>query len=297
MKQLAFFDEIHDFQRFIRENISLLGNYTIISEQLHLSGNEQGILDMLILDNEEKRLVVLELKNETTTDKNIWQPFRYYDLLRRGEDDLKDLVKLASIRFNFNMNEINLNPKLVLVVPECNEQLLRTLSLFNDIDSKVVKINRFEQNGTVVVKKETYYPTSVFHKEDLTNVQNKIEESWDFESYKMHGINQQKINLAKSIIEQIKQVFKEKNYVFDVFYSKTKITITKDGKVWGHLFIKSKSLDYKLPLFFKVPKNVVINRNDFTYNTAIENFDIQKGGIRATMTNIMSKDLFKKYLG
>lgn len=297
MRQLSFFNEIHDFQRFVRDNIKLLGNYTIISEQLTLSNNETGILDILVVDNDAKRLAVLELKNEMTTDKNIWQPLRYYDLLKRGEDGLRELLMDASYKFNYPISQIDLNPKLVLVVPKHNEQLLRALSYFSDIDSFVIVLNRFENRGMMITNKETYYPSSVYHKNDLVEVQNKVSESWDFDKYKSFGINFEKINLAKKMTNQIKSLFESKGYKFDMFFTNTKITITKNGKVWGHLFVKSRPLDYKLTLSFKIPKDVVTNSIDFSYNTSIESFDIQKSGLKLTLNNCISTQLIEKYLG
>lgn len=297
MRQFHFFDEVHDFQRFVRENIKLLGNYTIISEQLTLRNNETGILDMLVVDNSEKRLVVLELKNEITTDKNVWQPIRYYDLLTRGEDGLRELLMEVSHKLDYPISQINLNPELVLIVPQSNEQLLRTLSYFNEIDSKVIELNRYEENNMVNINKQTFYPSTVFHKEDLVEVQNKVTESWDFEKFKTYGINSEKINLAKQITQQLKGLFNEQGNQFDLFFSDTKATITRDGKVFGHLFIKNKPLDYKLTLSFKTDKNIVINSRDFSYNSSIDSFDIQKNGLKLVLNNTISKDLFKKYLG
>lgn len=296
MKKYRFFDEVHDFQRFVRENIKLIGNYIIISEQLYVKNNETGIIDMLVIDNDDRRLTVVELKNEVTTDKNVWQPLRYYDLLRRGEDDLKELLLNASHKISYDINQINLNPKLVLVVPKCNYQLLRTLSYFEDIDSKVVELTRYSSNLGIQITKQVYYPTSVFHKDDLVSINQKISKIWNFNEYINHGINSEKINLAKRMIEQIKNLFLNKGYQFDTFFNETKITITKNGKVWSHIFIKQKPLDYKLVMSFKIPKDTVVNQSDFMYNPSIEKFDIKKGSIKITLNNCIPSQLIEKYL-
>lgn len=294
MERLKFFDEVHDFQRFVRENINLIGNLTIISEQLKVSNNETGILDMLAIDNIDKRLVIIELKNELTTDKNIWQPLRYYDLLRRGEDELRKLIINAS-KINFEINEINLNPKVILVVPEYNEQLLRSLSYFNDIDSMVIELNRVKNGNMISINKKIYYPRSIFHKEDLVNIQNKVSEQWNFEKYIQYGINKDKINLAKRVCNIIKQIFKNKGYDFDIFFNQTKITITKNGKVCCYLFVKNKSLDYKLAISLKIPKNVVINFNNFAYNSCIDSYEIQKNYLKLVLNSTPPFSLFEQY--
>lgn len=291
-----FADEVHDFQRFVRQNIRLLGEYVIISEQLYMRNNETGILDMLAVDLSSKKLVILELKNEVTTDKNIWQPIRYYDLARRGEDSFKELLKNYISKIDFPIDEIDLIPKLVLVVPKCNEQLLRTLSYFNDIESEVIELTKEITNLGTNINKKNYYPKSVFHKEDLVDVQTKISKDWDFNEYAQCGINKDKISLAKKILETIKLVFNQKGYTFDVFYSETKVTITKNGKVWSHLFIKQRPLDFKLTMSFKIQKDVVINVNDFTYNPSIESKEIRKNGVKLTIINTISSELLAKYI-
>lgn len=294
MNGAGFFDEVHDFQRFVRENIKLIGDYFIISEQLTLSNNETGILDMLVLDKQQKRLVILELKNELTTDKNIWQPIRYYDLLRRGEDNLKELL----INSNYKeclIDEIDLNPELVLVVPKCNDQLLRALSYFNDIDSKVVEINRSLINNMQSINKQTFYPTTIFHKEDVVKVHNKVSKQWNLNEYLNHGISKDKVHLASTLINQLRQIFTNKGYSFDVFFAETKITITKNGKVWGHLLIKQRPLDYKLTISLKVNIDK-IQKEDFYYNSSVDSFDIKKAVLRITLISNLNFNLLEKYV-
>lgn len=293
MSYLKFFDEVHDMQRFVRENIDLLGNYLVISEQLYVKNNETGIIDMLAVDFNNRRLVIVELKNEITTDKNVWQPLRYYDLVRRGEDDLKQLLISASVKYNFNPEDIDINAKLLLVVPKCNEQLLRTLSYFGDIDSEVIELRK-ELGGKVNTRK--YFPKSVFHQEDLVSIQNKVSKNWSFEEYRKSGFNGEKIKLAERFVNQIKVLFTNKGYEFDVFFSQTKATITKNGKVWGHVFVKQGMMDYCLTVSFKVAKDIVINKNDFAYNPHIEMVDIQKNAIKFKMNDLVGHSLLNRYL-
>ena len=154
MHKANFFDEVHDFQRFIIKNIYLLGRYTILSQQLSLHSNENGIIDILALDLDENRITIIELKNEKMLDKGLWQPLRYYDLLRRGEDSLREL--LFNCRLGISINEIDLNPKVLLVVPKCNEQLLRSISYFEEIDLKLIELKR-TFNGSFFDIRKKYF--------------------------------------------------------------------------------------------------------------------------------------------
>jgi hypothetical protein len=296
MRRLEFFDEVHDFQHFVSDNMKLIGNYTIISEQLYLRNNETGIIDMLAVDNDEKRLVILELKNCYTTDKAIWQPIRYYDLIRRGEDSLRMLLIQASHKLEFDISEIDLNPKLVLVVPECNDQLLRTMSYFADIDSLVVEIQRWTNGSYIELKKQTYKPLSIFHKNDIVEVQEKVSKTWSLEEYRRMGISSDKIDIASRIIAQIRGAFINKGFKLDIFYNETKITLAKDGKVWGHLFVKQNPLDYRLTMSFKVNKDVIVNNGDFSYALNVEQYDQQKNGIKLKLTGPIPQNIISKYV-
>lgn len=291
----VFFDEVHDFQRFVRENIKLVGNYTIISEQLYLVNNETGIIDMLAVDNTSKQLVILELKNDITTDKNVWQPLRYYDLSRRGEDSYKELLLKNNSKFKYNINEIDLNPKLLLIVPLCNEQLLRTLSYFEDIEIEVIELTRTVSTFGTEIKKKSFYPKSVFHKEDLIEIKSKDARHWSYEEYINCGFNANKINLARKISSQIKMIFDSNGYKFDIFFNDTKITITKDGKVWCHLLVKQKYLDFRLIISFKTNQEN-INKNSFMYNSSIESFTLQKNKIKLTLSDVISSSIFEEHL-
>lgn len=294
MNNTGFFDEVHDFQRFVRENIKLIGDYFIVSEQLTLSNNETGILDMLVVDNDKKRLVILELKNELTTDKNIWQPIRYFDLLTRGEDSLRDLL-INSQYDKCSIEEIDLNPELVLVVPKYNDQLLRALSYFKDIDSKVVEINRSLINNMQSINKQTFYPKTIFHKDDVVKVHNKVSKQWSLNEYINHGISKDKVYLASSLINQLRSVFNDKGYLFDVFFTETKCTITKNNKVWGHLFMKQRPLDHKLTITLKINVDE-IKKEDFFYNSSIDSFDIQKTTLKMTLISNLNSKLLEKYV-
>ncbi|MDF2534075.1 MAG: hypothetical protein K0R18_232 [Bacillales bacterium] len=298
MKNIKFFDEVHDMQRFVRENINLLGNYLIISEQLYVKNNETGIIDMLAVDFVNRCLTIIELKNELTTDKNIWQPLRYYDLVRRGEDDLRQLLRSAALKHGFNHEEIDIETKLVLVVSECNDQLLRAMSYFNDIDSKVIELKRYVIDGEEFVKTYEHKPTSIFHKDDIVTIQDKVTKEWNFETYKNSGINRDKTKLAEHFANIVKSIFIKKGYQYDIFFSETKATITKNGKVWGYIFIKQKPLDYKLTVSFKLLPDTVIIKNDFIYNPHIEKMEFQGNGekIKLQLNGLLNSSLIEKHI-
>lgn len=285
----GFFDEVHDFQSFIIKNINILGNYQVISEQTLVSGKEVGIIDILAIDNVEKRLTIIELKNTKTSDKNIWQPIRYYDLIQRSEESLNRLL----IDNGFEPNEINKNPKVLMVVPECSNQLIRSLSYFEHIDCQVIEIKRKNKKNTIDVTKKTFYPSSITHKEDLSEIKNKKYVDWNINEYIKSGINKQKVDLCVKIVNMVSLVFKVKGYKFDVFYTQNKITISKDGKVFMNLFVSQGRNKHQLKIDF-VCKNQP-NKNDFLYSVGVEKYKYDNNKVKLTIFDLIDKELFLRY--
>lgn len=286
--RINFADETHYFQKFVRENINLLGNYKIIGEQIYLNSTEKSYIDMLVVDLDDNKLVVVELKNRLTTDKDSWQPIRYYDQLKRGEDDLRILL----INAGFLNKDISLEPKILFVVPECNEQLLRTLSYFENIDSKVIEVKITQNESSTEFTKKTFYPSSIYHQDDLVSIKEDKTKVWTMEDYELKS-NKNKIELATRVINQFKTSLINKGHQFDIFFSKTKITLNKDRKVWGHIFIQQNPLSHHLTVSFKTDR--IVNKNDFLYEPSVEKLEIQKDTLKLVINKVMPQSIIEKY--
>ncbi len=289
MHKANFFDEVHDFQRFIIKNIYLLGRYTILSQQLSLHSNENGIIDILALDLDENRITIIELKNEKMLDKGLWQPLRYYDLLRRGEDSLREL--LFNCRLGISINEIDLNPKVLLVVPKCNEQLLRSISYFEEIDLKLIELKRTFNGSFFDIRKKIFYPSNIIHRDNLTEVSNKVHVDWSFDEYIKKGLNKEKVNLAKRVVFAFKKAFIKKSFEFDVFFAQSIITITKNGKVFAKLKIKQNPHSDYLSLSINNHNN--INRSHLIYTVGLEKYSFSKDKVNLTFSFFPDDDFFE----
>jgi hypothetical protein len=290
MQKFRFNNEIHEYQRFVRENISVFGDMLLITEQLFLQNDELCIIDILLLNKNTKRLVVLELKNVHTTDKVIWQPIKYYDHLRRAEDSLKKLLIHKQKEINFSIDEIDFNPEIILVVPDFNQQLLRSLSYVNDVDLKVIKLNLIINENKSEVVKELYNPSSVYFKEDLVTVKEKISKVWSFAEYLKEGVDSKKIIIAKDYINFLNRLFKDKKV--DVFFYDKYMSITINGKVWGHIYIKKQLQQSYLHVNFKYKGKA--NPIDFQFTPYIVNYKILSQTIDLCFYDIPQK-LIEKY--
>lgn len=290
MQKFRFNNEVHEYQRFVRENINVFGNMLLITEQLFLQNEELCIIDILLLNKTTKRLVVLELKNVHTTDKVIWQPIKYYDHLRRAEDSLKKLLIHKQKEINFSIDEIDFNPEIILVVPDFNQQLLRSLSYVNDVDLKVIKLNLIINENKSEVVKELYSPSSVYFKEDLVTVKEKISKVWNFSEYLKEGVDSRKIIIAKDYINFLNRLFKDKKV--DMFFYDKYISITINGKVWGHIYIKKQLQQSYLHINFKYKGKA--NPIDFQFTPHIVNYKISSQTIDLCFREVPQK-LIEKY--
>ena len=287
----AFFDEIHDFQKFIVENKYLIGNYTIIAEQVKINEkNKKSFIDILAIDNNENRLTIIELKNDILSDKGLWQPIRYYDLLSRGEDSLNKICE------RINKKNVDLNPKVLIIVPSCTNQFLRSLSYFPSIDISVLEIKKEIKNSYVDVSKKYFYPKTIVHKEDLIEINEDQKINYGIEKYMTPFINKNKILFAEKIISRFVNKLSSKGIIVDVFYQKTKISImNKKSPILTlninksikkdnlELTFKSKNSNIKFNLSYlsglekmkKIGDDIVITVSSFTNIAELVNFIIE----------------------
>jgi len=293
MQKFRFNDEVHDYQRFVRENIKSLGDMLLITEQLCIQNRDICIIDILLLNTVSKRLAVLELKNVLISDKMMWQPIRYYDYLSRAEDALKQLLMRKRHEFNFEIDEIDFNPEVILVVPEFNPQLLRSLAYVDGVDLKVVKLNLFIKDDMSEILKEEYIPSSIYHREDLVTVKEKISKIWSFEEYLKEGVDSKKISLAQRYVSLLTNIFTQQNKKLDMFFYEKYISLTVNGKVFGHIYIKKKLYQSHLCVSFKT--NQRINPIDFQFAPHIIDYKVSTKKIELCFNEI-PLDLIRRYV-
>jgi hypothetical protein len=265
-----FNDEVHAYQSFVRNNIKALGNLIIVSEQLLVKDIDKSFIDILALDISEKRLVILELKNVIAGDAIIGQAIKYFDYLIRAEEDLKLL--LSKIDLDFSINEINMNPKIMLVVPDFKVQIIRSLSYVNSIDIQIVKFNSIQYDNHYEIIKEVYIPGREYNEETIVEDNNyKI---WNFEEYEKEGIDNKKIILAKKFINFIDSLYEEKS---ELFFYKDKISLMKGKRLICHIRINKKWFDNSIEIS---TSNKNITAADVMYDGNIISYSIGKRNVK-----------------
>lgn len=263
-----FNDEIHDYQRFVRNNIKVIGNLIIIAEQLYIKSENKGFIDMLAVDLNDKKLVIIELKNTTAKSEIIGQSIKYYDMLMKSGDQLNSLMA----KNNVNYNEINCIPKILLIVPDFDNELLSSIKYISDIEIDVIKFNAIQHNNFFEIIKEEYRHYNIIENNDDRKTKIDVKENivWNFDEYIKRGVNKEQIDLAKKVISFISLLCNKKNKKFDTFFHFNRISIIVDGKVWGH--IKTNIKYFNKPLEVSI-RNSNIDIRDLQYNGEIFKFN------------------------
>lgn len=276
-EMFKFNDEVHAYQSFVRKNIKSLGQLTIISEQLLIKDIEKGFIDVLTLDTLSKQIVVLELKNVSAGDDIIGQSIKYFDFLMRAKDDLLDLLAKMKNQLDFTIEEINLTPKIMLIVPEFSTQLLRSLSYVNEIEIQVIKLNCIQHDNHYEIIKELYIPNQDYREDAAVEINGEPTKSWNFNEYYKEGVDREKLDLAKQIIRFANRTLEVQGKKLDVFFYKDKITLMIGKKVIGNIKISRKWFDSSVDLSLSINKDKPIEAPDLMYDVNIAKYDI---GIR-----------------
>lgn len=266
-----FNDEVHGYQSFIRNNIDKIGDLKIVTEQFKIKNN---FIDILAYDNNDDRLVIIELKNVETNHDIIGQTIRYYDLLKKSTA--------------YNNLPIIKDPKILLISPDFDKQLISSISHIDNIDIKLLKVNLDLDSNAFIC--EEYKPNE---SDDIIGT-NKIDieyketEVYTIDSY---NIEKKQLELIKSCIRIFQSMY---NQSLSIFYSKNKINIMYKKSVICAIKISYNWFDNTINI--SVPIGTV-NEMDIRYNPYIKKFTINKKHIKLICTKLPKFIRSEKYGG
>lgn len=252
-----FIDEVHDYQSFIRDNINMLGDLSIIKEQFKI---DNYIIDILAYDNTKHRLVIIELKNIRAKVQIIGQTLGYYSKLT-----------------NININDLYIEdvPEVMLVVPDFDKAIIHTLS-YLPISYRLFKMNIDDK--TIICEEYTKFYSK---EQDYTNmiditpnlvpsIEVETSEIWNMEKYN-ECIDKQQLYLVKEYINYLQSKY---DYQLKIFYSKDRIKIL-DKKVISTISLSRKWFDTALT--FNILQSVFpLTTVDLQYDANVLSFTIGK---------------------
>lgn len=267
-----FSDEVHDYQKFVSNNIKYLGNFKLLDQQLMIKDQNTSFIDILVYDNVEKRLVILELKNVKAKDAIIGQIIKYYDYILRAQKEIANKYSL----------EIEQDPKILLIVPDFNANITNLLNYIK-LDVQLVKLNiKINFNSHEIIK-EVYNKSKVDLSITLGDSKKNI---YKIDDYLKNGINENKLNIIKDFILYMELLLPG----LKIFYYEQKIVLMLENKIITNIIINRKLFDNYLVI---VLDNKNINIQKVMYDINIMKYNTTKNKIKLTCVNI-PRDLLKE---
>jgi hypothetical protein len=262
----TFNDEPHFYQKFVRENISLLGDFLIIKEQLNI--NNKFYIDILALDKTNNKIVIIELKNAGKKFKIIDQIITYYDLIIKSNiEELLDIY-IEENNLSFSSLDVDLTPSVFVVTPDFDEQMLQNFNYINILNIKLIKMNLIQRDNCFEVLKEEYKPKDIITD---NKVKTEIEKEYTIDDY---TLNTEAKRLLQSLLNYLNYIYK-----CNSFFYKDKISIYLD-KNWLMQINVSQN---KVYLTFK-EKQII--KNNLLYNHEINSYKLLKDKIKIEINKI-----------
>jgi hypothetical protein len=152
-KEEPFSNETVDMEEFVKKNARILGDLIIFGEQIISAGRDKRI-DLLGL-NKDGDILIIELKNDIVNKDVLGQVFGYRNYWKRH-------VEAVKIRWNefkekpegIEPDFSNFDPKILLVAPNFEQELLEIASL-EHFPIEFVEIGRYayEESTFVIVNR------------------------------------------------------------------------------------------------------------------------------------------------
>lgn len=208
IEKYAFKDEVDDLEDFIKDNPKILGEVVILGEQVRREGTKTHIIDLLGLDKEEKRVVIIELKNRSADEGDIPQILGYSFSIKSNPDFVQSKIQEYLRKekdSELTIDSIDMDPKVVLIAPSFNVELIRQCSLIN-LDIDFVEISRYRGQDNIFV--------TIDYKEieEISRGPTKEREIWGWEEYQSKlNYPEKKIKIGQSLVERIDVVVSEEN--------------------------------------------------------------------------------------
>jgi hypothetical protein len=230
VQSYGFTDEPSDMQQFMVKNIQILGNVVILDQ--FYDTREAGIMDIVGLDIDEKRVQIVELKNLPVDEKVIPQILKYAfwakenpeyfrnKVVQKMEKELKEIIR--------DEREINYDPKIVLVAPSFSSQLLKQSQLLN-VDVSFIEISRYKSADDLFV--------TVDYKEveEAKRALPRGRQDWDWEKYRRElEISTEAMEIGQMMEKQIDALISNKGWDLKKSFIKGCI-VYKHG--WRNVFI------------------------------------------------------------
>lgn len=213
IKKFPFSDEVNDLEDFIMKNEGVLGNVTLLNRQIVIPTGKR--IDIWGLDTLDFRPIIIELKNVTCGLEIIPQILPYYNFVKSNPDTLK-LKAISDTKFQEKLRSLEVDeqkltnglegdPKIIIIAPSFKEELLNIVD-YVKFDIELIEISRYKSDigdpiVTINKPQTTITPPAI----------TRVMEDWTWEKYKVEGISDRKLEIAKGIKASIDDLLQKEN--------------------------------------------------------------------------------------
>jgi len=222
VEKAPFSDEIKELESFIMKNEKILGNVVLLNRQVTMPDGKR--IDIWGLDTLDLCPVIVELKNVSSGIEVIPQVLPYYSFVKSNPDSLKFraisdekfMSKLASFEIDREKLDkiLEEDPKVILVAPKFNKELLEVVDYFN-IKFELVEISRYKTDAG-----ETLITVNKPKLTEPVKGPVRVMEEWNWEKYKKVGISEKKIEVAKGLKEKIDNIIRNEKIPVEPIFRK-----------------------------------------------------------------------------
>lgn len=202
--EFPFSSELGDLETFIKNNPQLLGeSMEILGEQIDTGTGDR--VDLLALDKTvgTGQITIIELKNDIAKQSVLLQILRYANWIKRNPDSIKYLLEKKKL----TTEEIDLNPKIMVVAPQIEPALLAMSQYIQAFDFDFIELRRF---GT---KENCYLVTDHKTPSEEAVPEVRSQQEWNWERYQADfDVPKDQIEIGKALVEALNRVSQERNW-------------------------------------------------------------------------------------
>lgn len=151
------FDSEMAFEQYLLENQYLIGDVFVLGRQIR-TGNNQGVLDVLAID-QDKKVCIVELKNQEVSEAILPQVLGYAMWAESNPDSIKALWLQAPKKPEIDIDWDNLEFRIIIAAPSYGANITKMATKIGyDVDLVQVKRFRVEQDAFLLVDKLQQQP-------------------------------------------------------------------------------------------------------------------------------------------
>ena len=205
LAERPFADEVGDLEDFVAKNPQLVGEGIKIFGRQVTAG--VGRIDLLAIDQAfgEGQMAVIELKNVPADVGVLLQVLRYASWVMSNPDSIRLLLEKERIK----ATQLELKPKLVIVAPRIEEDLVElTQYLTDSFEFDLIELRRFEQGDEyfAVVNRRT--PAGSGLPPGIT-----VREDWSWEKYGSELTwKPERVMLGQALYRKVEERISEKGW-------------------------------------------------------------------------------------